>query len=359
LVNTLGEDEFSFDTRYVVAVNNGGVAGEDEDTLVVAGEDIVVSVDGFSGFESTAGSVEVLSVGSSGADVINNFQTANDKIVLEADLAESTLNGVVDHVLAEPSAQSVTFQPGQTSDSTGPIYVLRGDIDLTREFSFASDFKVVAGSFNTSTGEYPYSWYAAAGTYANLQAFEDALNAGRNVGNDKPISLEFDGKTPRTIQIGEGQETWYQSVKFEVADMSAYFQETDEITGGQITGTSLTTKEFDLDDQEFGLITSLLNDQASQTVNAQDLGDVTKVAALLNELFDFDAGNDNGVINTSVFAITAADNSSKTGLWAHQQSSTDDGSVDASELQLLAVVNTLGDEFKLENLSVAGSVIPV
>jgi hypothetical protein len=105
---------------------------------------------------------------------------------------------------------------------------------------------------------------------------------------------------------------------------------------------------FDLSTTEFGLV-----DSVGSTINAAALGFSTEVAAVLNSLFDFDAvlggTSDNGMHNTTVFAVTAADNANVTAIWAHTQSTTGDNTVDSFELNLLATVNTLGNEFGIHN----------
>jgi hypothetical protein len=47
--------------------------------------------------------------------------------------------------------------------------------------------------------------------------------------------------------------------------------------------------------------------------------------------------------------VTAADNANVTAIWAHTQSTTGDNTVDSYELNLLATVNTLGNEFGINN----------
>ncbi|GAB2605625.1 hypothetical protein [Nitrincola alkalisediminis] len=106
---------------------------------------------------------------------------------------------------------------------------------------------------------------------------------------------------------------------------------------------------FDLSETEFGFISAAHNQAANTTVAAADLTNAEKVADLLNDLFNFNAVTDNHEINTSIFAVAAADNADVTAIWAHQQSSTDDSSVESYEMKLLALVNTTGGELTAEN----------
>jgi hypothetical protein len=64
------------------------------------------------------------------------------------------------------------------------------------------------------------------------------------------------------------------------------------------------------------------------------------------------------MINSSIFAVTAADNDNVTAIWAHTQSSFDDNTVEDFELSLLATVNTLGDEFWIQNFANIPTVMP-
>ena len=111
---------------------------------------------------------------------------------------------------------------------------------------------------------------------------------------------------------------------------------------------------FDLSLNEFGLVTA-----ADTTLDVDGIKDADAVAALLNQLFNFTA-DDNGVANTSIFAVTAGDQPSITALWAHSQSAANDASIEALELNLLAVVHTTGAEFNgLTDFEILnGSVIP-
>lgn len=122
-----------------------------------------------------------------------------------------------------------------------------------------------------------------------------------------------------------------------------------------VIGLETLPIELDLSTDEFAVVVS-----DDSTVNTVGLSNSAKVADLLNSLFDFDAviggTTDNGEINTTIFAVTAEDDKNVTAIWAHTQSSFDDHTVDAHELSLLATVNTLGDEFWLQNF--AQNVMP-
>ncbi|MBE0501606.1 MAG: hypothetical protein IBX47_09205, partial [Desulfuromonadales bacterium] len=113
---------------------------------------------------------------------------------------------------------------------------------------------------------------------------------------------------------------------------------------------------FDLSSYEFGLVFASDNQGAISSVGVGQLEDADAVAALLGEVFNFSADN-NDVLNTTVFAITAADDDSVTAIWAHQQSSTDDNTIDSAELYKLALVNTVGGEFGVGNFAGVNDIL--
>ena len=108
---------------------------------------------------------------------------------------------------------------------------------------------------------------------------------------------------------------------------------------------------FDLSETEFGLVGS-----GESTLNASEIKSAADVAGLLAAVFEFNAASggttDSGVINSTLFAVTASDDDSVTAIWAHQQASSDDATVDELELNLLAVVNTRDGEFTAENFAI-------
>ena len=303
---------------------------------------------GYMPFDDASHTVDVLSTGNSGADVVNNFQSAYDRILIEAALAAAGQVGDVQRLLGDTtvgeSNQLVMITTGSEESNgsvPGNVVVPSGNIDLTQPFTLTDSFSLVAGTY-TGFG-YPYEWVAASGTYADLTALQTALNAGKVGGEDLLITLSSEPiELPGT--------TYPQSVQFTVPGLSG----TDPVVfgnGGTLTGVSLIPTSFDLDTNEFGLITSAENVASSSAVNAADLTNVAKVTTLLNSLFDFNADGNDDALNASIIAVTAADDSSKTAIWAHQQSSANDATVDEVELTLLSVVNTVGDEFTLANLA--------
>ena len=165
---------------------------------------------------------------------------------------------------------------------------------------------------------------APIGEYANLNALISELNAG-----DVP---------QYTLQVTESD------VLLVLDTTTALFLNPTPY-GANISLVSNVAAAFDLNQDEFGLVSS-----ADSSLTASELGDVTKVAELLNTLFQFDAGSADEVLNTSIFAVTAKDDPTQTAIWAHRQSATNDATVDAIELYQLAVVHTTGDEFAAHDL---------
>jgi len=119
-------------------------------------------------------------------------------------------------------------------------------------------------------------------------------------------------------------------------------RELDFVWGADGEDSFSSGEDFDLDNDEFGLIDRGSNAASIYSVNKADLTDASKVAALLEDLFDFDSGSYyfDDKNHTSVFAITAADDIKQTAIWVHTQSYATDSDVQADELQLLAIVNT-------------------
>jgi hypothetical protein len=101
---------------------------------------------------------------------------------------------------------------------------------------------------------------------------------------------------------------------------------------------------FDLNNNEFGLVSSNLS-----WLNDSEIRDAKLVAEMLSDVFWFDATGDNGEINTSVFAVTSGDDQTITAIWAHEQSTSWDSTVDSFELNLLAVVHTTNNQEFNEN----------
>lgn len=90
---------------------------------------------------------------------------------------------------------------------------------------------------------------------------------------------------------------------------------------------------FNLDQFEFGVL-------QVDGMPGYYLTDAEEISWLLNSGFDFTAGTADETLNTSVFAVTSTTNAKQTAIWVHTQTSADDDTVSADELQLLALVNT-------------------
>lgn len=107
---------------------------------------------------------------------------------------------------------------------------------------------------------------------------------------------------------------------------------------------------FDLDLNEFGIVTHDANRQMSGAVNADNLSDAEDIATLLSRVFDLTADGEDDVLNTTIFAVTAEDDPNATAIWVHSQSSVGDNTISANELTLLAIVHATGGDFGANNL---------
>ncbi|OYU11524.1 MAG: hypothetical protein CFE38_11535 [Comamonadaceae bacterium PBBC1] len=334
---------------------DGGTAGKDAGSLTNSTSEadaFVVKTDttGFAPFEWKDSVLMVRSTGASVADVVNNFQTAYDFVALEGELLASTVEGDVNGVVVTRTVLDVNiYFLSSDTDGTTPNLVSSGGALLdalawrvSADYGTPSDLltsPITLGQnlLLEAQAAGVVSSTASAGTYENLGALLETLNTSgipkyTLKDNGDHVLLLLDTATAATVS------SFPVMVKGLVAfsDVAA----------------------LDLSTTEFGLVTSV-----ESTLKAAALSSSTDVAAVLNSLFDFDAvlggTTDNSEINTTVFAVTAADNPNVTAIWAHTQSSTGDNTLEAYELNLLATVNTLGQEFQLANFKPAVPVIPV
>ncbi|MGV1046672.1 beta strand repeat-containing protein [Limnohabitans sp.] len=338
---------------------DGGTAGQSSSTVTdtTSGSDgLAVTQDkaGFAPFEWDLSLLTVRSTGSSVSDVVNNFQTAYDLVALESALLASTVDGDVTGVEGYATQRLVTTPSlrGGTETQVGfyatEVYYAWELPSVDTPFSIT----VVQNQYNSNSlglaeiGGYTESSHPfATGTYSfdNLADFVATLNAA----STNPNAPDF------TARLGDDGR-----VILSVPD--GYYVSGAGVFMPVVTYTLNEGVAFDLSTTEFGLV-----DSAESTLNADALSSSTDVAAVLNSVFDFNAAfggtTDNSEINTTVFGVTAADNPNVTAIWAHTQSSTGDSTVEAHELNLLATVNTLGQEFQLANFlpKPATPVIPV
>ena len=305
---------------------------------------------GFAPFEWKDSLLMVRSTGGAVADVVNNFQTAYDFVALEGELLASTVEGVVNGVVVTRTVLDVNiyFLSSDTDGTTPSLYSSGGVLldalawRVSADYGTSSDLLTspITLSQNLQLDAQAagvVSSTASAGTYKNLGALLETLNTSgipkyTLKDNGDHVLLLLDTATAATVSS------------------------LPVIAKGWVAFSDVA--ELDLSTTEFGLVTSV-----ESTINAAELSTSTDVAAVLNSLFDFDAvlggTTDNREINTTVFAVTAADNPNVTAIWAHTQSSTGDNTLEAYELNLLATVNTLGQEFQLANFKPAVPVIPV
>jgi hypothetical protein len=326
-------------------VGDGGTAGEAAGTVTdttSGGDSFDVTVDetGMAPFTWDSSVLTVRATGGNVADVVNNFQTAYDWVALEAALLQSTVEGAVNGVESSVTVNPVTITiDGSSRDdigvSRGTTAVFDfGDIDLSQPFTVDA---VRGDNIIFNLIDSPTSW-TRQGEYKVTETSFD------NVGDFVAHVL-----STKTWETGTTDPTW--SVEGSMLTFTApqgYAFATDQVYDMTATGVETMVGGFDLSLNEFALVTS-----AHSTLDAAELGDASAVSDLLSSLFDFDAVSggttDNSELNTSVFAVTAADKPNVTAVWAHLQSSTGDSTVDAHELSLLATVNTLGNEFALAN----------
>lgn len=199
---------------------------------------------------------------------------------------------------------------------------------LNNSFELETDLELIA---QITEGQAGVKSVAAAGEYTDLYDLVQTLN---------------DSNVPQYSVSADENGVFLQ------LDPDTAFK---TINGSNPTGTVNVVErgDFDLSETEFGLV-----DSTESTLVSTEIGMADNVASLLNSVFDFSGDTPNADINTTIFAITASDDASETAIWAHTQSSADDATVDALELNLLGTVETVGDgagneEFGIENFAVA------
>ena len=182
-------------------------------------------------------------------------------------------------------------------------------------------------------------------TYAGITELETALNNTRSQFGDQ----SYQSLVVRVV-YGEMENSSRLEISVSYPEqLSNFFFSDTEVPAYQLNEFLQTT--INLSEQMGVVVSSNNNVGIVNSLGVDELSDVSEVTQLLNTLFDTVNTDDNGDINTSVFAITAADDATQMAVWTHTQSSTDDNTIDVYELCLLAMVNTTGGEFNSFNLS--------
>ncbi len=289
--------------------------------------------DGIAPYDWDESVVTTLSSGTAEADIIRNFQTGVDAIAMAGDLLTALGTGELSGMGMTPIMETVFTGYDDIYSSGTFTYDLGTDFDPDAELTvFYSYWHDSAGNWYGSSArdtENLNQYYNVANydTYANLEAFEAAVNESYD-GDEGTISFDFDASSG-ILTVSSAQSL----------NMAQSLRIMDEQPAG-----------FDLSETGYGLVDSSDND----SVTVADLDNAEAIAGLLNDMFDFDADDvtgtsDNDELNASIFAVTASDDSSQTAIWAHEQSTTGDATVESSELSLLALVETIGGEFSISD----------
>ncbi|PUE15557.1 S-layer family protein [Limnohabitans sp. WS1] len=305
---------------------------------------VTPTINGFAPFEWDFSLLTVRSTGSSVSDVVNNFQTAYDLVALESALLASTVEGDVTGSLGFSTPVLVTKENVVASEVS-----VTGPYDLPTEIGYAWTLPSADLAFTISAENLsgPTNFGLAVRTIDFLTVVNYNLPSGKqSFDNLADFVADLNatggaGAPAFTARLAEGGDVILSAPAGYYFEPFGNFKTT--VGFNEIKGLA-----FDLSTTEFGLVTS-----ANSTLDASTVDDAQAVSDLLGSVFDFDAAfggtTDNSEINTTVFGVTAADNPNVTAIWAHTQSSTGDNTVDAYELNLLATVNTLGQEFQLAN----------
>jgi hypothetical protein len=327
---------FDDSTLYLADGNNGkegGIVGAyaSEDTDL--GSNISVTVDdtGYAQFSSTDATADTISVYNPNADVVSNFQAENgttatpiDQIVLEGDLALSTAVAAVNATVAGQEfpegldLSTVEFGVVSSAVNAGQSDSEPDSISVGAETS-GLDYSIGTSSISISIdGGNTFDTYSI-GTLDTLNDLADAINQGGLV----------------TADVGNG--------RFTLTELVA----SDELQAVFDLELSWNDSFIVKDTYVETLVTP-----AETSVTASELENADAVAALLGDVFFTGTTTDNSVVNTTVFAVTASDDPNQTAIWAHTQTTTGDATIDANDLSLLSMVNTLDTEFSFENFAI-------
>jgi len=310
-----------------VDVNDGLVVGEAPDvSSQVDASTVQVGFDPF----KIDGRHLILALGAK-ADVVHNFQTGGwfgeayvgDQIALEGMLARQTASE------SWVGASSATEEVGYRIDEDDEFEVLvfdfaRDYLGGRIELEDAEAFRLIDSVSRDVLAEWDVEPIRDI-YFDDLGRFMEALNGTQISGED---NIDLLG------EVIDGNLHIYANREGVVLE-----DHRDDID----IDIMLPATEFDLSTVGYGLVQA---DQSS--LQAQQLGDVSAVVRLLNNQFAF-SGGANGEINSSIFAVTAADDQNVTAIWAHLQSSANDDTVTVDEMSLLAIMHTIGGEFGYQN----------
>ena len=258
-----------------------------------------------------------------------------DRIVLEGEIARSTAVGSIEAIEAEDYEGAalldlssdefgiVSHHANAVLSNDAPDSVSILDYDQEGQEVYENDYSIGTSSVAISIdGGKSFQSYSI-GTFDTFTDLVDLINDGGLV------HAEMGSQGPFTLtELVASDEL---QVMFDLS-MGWSDAESPLAVSGTYSGTLVTEPEV--------------------SVTTSELGDADAVATLLGYVFDTNQTSMNGQINTTAFAVTAADDSSQTAIWAHTQSSAGDATVDANELRLLSLVETIDNEFSFHNLGV-------
>lgn len=272
------------------------------------------------------------------------------------------------HVITGDTATGAFTQDGSQliyahGDQMSLMAMAGNDSALSHALSnFGSDISNTAATASTGS----FGWGSLSSIITGIVG-----GAVAGAGAGAALSKKGTGDTGATGDTGDTGDhlIWLQNGEVDTVVYQTINDGTDEIHNFQIDhdnirldgALSISTfvgdvevvegeggMSFDLDAQEFGLITS-----THSTISAADLSNAESVASALNSAYFFSASGGDSTQNTSIFAVTANNNSNVTAIWAHEQSSFNDSTVTSTELHLLALVHTLNGEFQWDNFEQA------
>lgn len=309
---------------------------------------------GLASFEWDEAATTVLSLGNPEPDVIYNFQTgdAGDVIAFEGQLLNMLSNATVSGLEIEVTefTQTLNMQVSYIwGPEEGPQFLGWRYREVTLDTSELGDQFTVTSDpilwMRTDSGT-QFSQGLSVGL--KDQTFSSVDELGQAYMN---FINNLEQGEIATYSINEGDLTLrlIDGYQFNSATAGATFYTSAD-------QTTLIKQGFDLGSDEYANIGT-----ADSGIQATDLNDAQVIATRVDEILDFSSTSDNGSLNATIFAVTASDDDSVTAIWAHQQSSSGDSTVEALELYHLATVNTIDGEFGLSSfgdVEILQSLVP-
>lgn len=334
--------------------------GRDDVAAFVTGED-VSETEGLDDSTADSAAAQESTVDFSGLTDLFEGQTLTVTINTETYSVELAGGEAIDLDEALASLITAINADSVTSGVTAAAYNDDGKIVLTGSIDDNTDTGAQEGS---DAYDLAISFTVTAGAETRTQIVDDLQTVNAEDGIDRDTSdgtLDVVNRYYGDEEFGTPGSDWDVVTGFQIGNDNIviggdlYLSTVDgNLNYVQADSNFNSNDDFDLDTYEFGV----LNVQGA--ING-GLTSAASIAALLEGAFNLESNGNDNTLNTSVFAVTSSTNVKQTAIWVHTQSSADDTTISADELQLLSVVNsnaTTGDRFDFDNLDAVAPPAP-